>query len=372
MPWSRPQQPTYSGPSDYERAASEAGEEAPVAEQQVRQTHWFWKLLFPWLIFRNIKAGLYFVFSTLAVILIVVKVGWLPLIAFPVSAAFAWAWWKYHYHVEKIMIIEVRAEGQRFRKPHLPFNMRVTDSAFRVFFGPRKLYDRAVKYGVFEPVYEVPSYIVICDWFDPVKNVIIFNEDTDWTNFAVVAQLNQTLAKSLRRRGRKEDALRMFQRHMVALYNEGRIDKETLNSALVDTEQQLDIIRESPLTKRSFAHYFQDTIPRLKQQVMMLVKGIEEYAFALAAEMAYGFYNQPMTPQVEAEIKARKDKYGRMKMDIFKEFEWGPEFDELDPDAEVQAGGQQMHDLAQQSYGASNRAYNLPSQQPQLPVMFKR
>lgn len=368
-PWRRGQ---TASPDDLDAAADEAGQPVPTAQGRSDSIHWGWKFLFPWLWFRSIKAGLYVVFGFLGLIGIISWAGWKPLAAAPVAAWFAWMWWKYHYHVEQVLIIEVRAEGQRFRKGHLPFHMKVSDSAFRVFVGPRRLYDEATKYGVYDPIYEVPSHIVICDWFSPEKNVIIFNEDTDWTNAAIVFQLNEALARNMKDRGQKDDALINVKRMAIALHKMGKLTDEEFIALMKDTESKLEIVRESPLVKRSFAHYFQDTIPRLKQQVMVLLKSLDEYALAIGMEMAYNLYNQPMTPEVEQNIRARKDKYGKLKLDLLPGFQWMPELEDFDEEGIIAPGSPQMHDLAQTAQGASGRPTNMPSNHHEPPVLLRR
>lgn len=338
----------------FDQAAQADGKTPPTVTQDPTRTSLVWKVLFFPLAFRNLRAGVWVLAGILVSMAIWYWVGWQVLLFSPIAAAFAWYWWKVHYRVDTVTLIEVRAEGQKFRPPHLPFHFVVRDSGFRIFQAPRKVYDEALKYGVYHPVFQTPPWLVICDWFDPERNIIIFNEDPEWTNFAIVAQMSEGLAKNLRRRLRKEDWLTTKEREAVAQYKQGKLDEETLRSILVDLEEQLDIVRESPYTKRSFAHYYQDSIPRLKRQVIELLKGIEELAFALAAELAYDLYNQPMTPEIEGQVRFVKTKYGKMKIHLFEDFDFMPElYEHL---GEKDAGRHPLlHDLAQRAAGGTSR-----------------
>lgn len=348
------------GTDDWDRAAQEAGVPTPNGVVDTSTTHWLWKILWFPLWFRDLRAGLYVMGGLVGTLLIWYWAGWQSLLMGPVAAGFAWYWWKTHFHIETVMVIEVRAEGQRFRPPHLPMPYKVRDSAFRIFFVPRQLYDRARKYGTYSPIFEMPSNVVICDYCIPERNIIIFNEDVEWSNFAIVAQMNDGMARNLKRRSQKEDWLVMMEREAVMLYKAGdpRMPKERLDAILSDVEQQLDIVRESPYTRRAFAIYYQDTIPRLKRQVIELLKGIEELSFALAAELAYSLYNQPMSPEIEQEISYVKTKYGKLKVRLFEDFDLNPEV--YEHMAETEFDTPKLHELAQEAAGASPRPHNLP------------
>jgi hypothetical protein len=275
-------------------------------------------------------------------------------------------WWKHHTRPEQVMLFEIRARGQLFRYPHTPFDFLVPDSAARIFFGPKRLYDHATKWGVYQPILEMPANVVVCDYFDETRNLIIFNEDPEFSNLALVAQLNKSKARELRMRGTKLLWIEQQKRKAVEECRAGHMTREELMDVLANLDEDSDVIKESPLMKRSFAHHYQNEIPKLRRQVIELMKGIEEYGYAVGAEMLFRFYGQPLTPQIEQNIAMRKTKWSKLKMSIFRDFELTPS--EIDDDPRKYAA-QELHELAQRAAGASARATSIDTPQAEQPVV---
>lgn len=321
----RGKDPRENGADDaVDRAAREAGTETPNANTDTNTTHWLLKIIFFPLAFRDIRAGIFVLIGIIATLAIWYFVGWEPLVVTPVAAWFSWQWWKHNWHVDNIWLIEVRVEGQRFEPPHLPFPMRVQDAGTRIYLVPRKVFEQCKKFGAFVPVFEQPPDIVWCDYADPMRWLIIFNQDPEWSNAALVAQVNQGLAKNIRRAGHKEAWLREKMRDAYLEFKQGMIDKETFISIVSTIDPELEVIRDSPFTRRSVMQTYQGTIPRYKRQVMHLLHSVDEYALALAAQLAYRWYGRPMGLEQAGQIDATITRFQRLKIKFSDELDLDP------------------------------------------------
>lgn len=349
----------------WDRAAQAAGIETPQRAVDTSTTSiWLKLLIFP-LWFKDLRRGAMAAGGVFAVIAIVYFAGWQTLIVGAFAGTFAWWWWKRRDKVDWVYVIEIRAEGQRFKYPHTPMDFKVPDSGFRMYQMPRRVYDRAIKFGAYQPIFPTPSWLVFCDYADPEREIMIFNQDPEWSNVALVAQMNEGLARNLRRRSRKEDWLKKQERLAFQEYRSGQLSYEDFVAIVGSVQGELDIVHETNYNKRSFLHYYQDAIPRLKQQLMRMVQGLEEYSHALGSKMAYELYGQPMSVEVEQQINMAITKHQKIRLSLLDEWSLEPEaYEEL---ANVDPGfTPALHELSQRPSNAGAYPSSRPAQMVQM------
>lgn len=207
-------------------------------------------------------------------------------------------------------LLEVRLQGQEIR--NTPQRFTVPASGVRLWLLPQEIYEGALVFGDFRPPMNTGG-LIVCDYYDPINNAIVFPDDANWANWTFLTHTNDEIDGYFKEVLSKQKALEKSRNLIAELYYEGRLSPEEAYITLEDIEGEQRKLLKNPKTYRNLFLYYKTTIPWLQHLLMDLQARFEERAHQLGAAYSLMTNGLPLRPELVKALPIERADYDRIK-----------------------------------------------------------
>jgi len=222
------------------------------------------------------------------------------------------------------LILEVRLQGQYITNVPKPFT--VPTSGVRIWSVPQDVFERLIVFGDHRPPMNTNG-LLVADFVDARNQVVVFPDDSVWSNFTFLTHANDDMAQYFRQVMDEEKALQKVREHAAMMWSNNKLAPEEALAIITRASQQQRNLAANPKTFRNLFIYYKDTIPHLQHLLVEVEARFEEKAHQMGVAYALMLNGMPLRPEIVKGLPLQRGDYDRLVMK-------NPRYDEDDVIAE--------------------------------------